>query len=71
MTTLNDDQIDICKNIKELNHFNEKEKQDVDAVINLYIPFTDKTRQGLPGKAAQFWIKYVDMMHLYHAFSQS
>ena len=71
MTTLDDNQIDFCKNIKLLNHCNEKEKQDVDAVINLYILFTDKTRQGLHGKSAKFWIKYVDIMHLYHAFSRS
>ena len=71
MTTLKDDQIDICKNIKELNHCNEKEKQDVDAVINLYILFRDKTRQSFHDKTAECWIKYVDMMHLYHAFSRS
>ena len=71
MAMLNDDPTDIYKNIKELNHCNEKEKQDAVAVINLYILFTDKNRQGLHGKAVEFWIKYVDMMHLYHAFSQS
>ena len=54
VTTLSNDQIDICKNIKELNHCNEKEKQDVDAVIKFYIPFTDKTRKGLHGKTAYF-----------------
>ena len=71
MTMLNNDQIGICKNIKELNHCNEKEKQDVDAVINFNILFTDKTRQGLHGKTTEFWINYIDMMHLYRNFSQS
>ena len=47
MTTLNDGQIDICKKIKQLNHCNEKEKQDRNAVSNLYMLFIDKTRQGL------------------------
>ena len=54
VTTLRNDQIDICKKIKELNHCNEKEKQDLDAVIKFYILFTDKTRQGLHGKTANF-----------------
>ena len=71
VTTLNDDQIDICKTIKGLNHCNEKEKEDVDSVINFHILFTDKIRQGLHGKAAEFWIYYVDKMQLHHAFSHN
>ena len=43
MNSLNDDQIAICKNIKDLNQCNEKEKQDADAVINLYNLFTEQS----------------------------
>ena len=43
MNSLSDDQIAICKNIKEWNQCNEKEKQDVDAVINLYNLFTEQS----------------------------
>ena len=43
MNSLNYDQIAICKNIKELNQCNEKEKQDADAVMNLYNLFTEQS----------------------------
>ena len=33
--------------------------------------FAQETRNGNHGKTAQYWMGYVDMLHLYHEFSRS
>ena len=71
MLTLSGDQKEILsKNFHEPNE-NEKENQDVRMIMDLCHLYSDKTRKGLHGMTSEFWIKYVDMIHLYHAFSRS
>ena len=71
MTTLTADQLEICKSAGELHENYVKANQDINEIINCYHTFSDKTRSGIHGKTAEFWIKYIDIMHLYHAFSRS
>ena len=33
--------------------------------------FTQETRNGNHGKTAQYWMEYVNMLHLYHKFSRN
>ena len=40
-------------------------------LIKKYEEFAQETRNGNHGKTAQYWMGYVDMLHLYHEFSRS
>ena len=44
-----------------------KEFQDI---IDNYNRFSGDTRKGKHGLTAQYWMGYIDMIHLYHEFSQ-
>jgi len=44
---------------------------EVNEILKSYDEFTTKTRKGDHGKTAEFWLKYVDMIHLYHTFTRS
>ena len=41
------------------------------AFLKDYSQFVEKTLCGLHGKTAQYWLMYVNMMHLYHEFVRS
>ena len=38
-------------------------------LINKYEEFAQETRNGNHGKTTQYWMRYVDMLHLYREFS--
>ena len=40
-------------------------------LIKKYEEFAQETRNGNHDKTAQYWMGYVDMLHLYHKFSSS
>ena len=40
-------------------------------LIKKYEEFAQEARNGNHGKTAQYWMGYVDMLHLYHEFSRS
>ena len=40
-------------------------------LIKKYEEFAQETRNGNHDKTAQYWMGYVDMLHLYHTFSSS
>ena len=57
------------KNGKELKE-NEL-SSDVRKLLNKYELFSKQTRTGKHGLTAQFWMGYIEMLHLYHEFSRS
>ena len=40
-------------------------------ILDSYREYTEHTRNGTHGQTAQYWIGYIDMVHLYHEFSRS
>ena len=36
-----------------------------------YVEFKDETKRGEHGKTAKYWMQYIEMVHLYRAFSRS
>ena len=55
--------IDVDKKKLMAEHANE--------LIKKYKEFTQEIINGDHGKMAQYWMGYVDMLHLYHKFSRS
>ena len=45
--------------------------KEIEDVIEQYEAFCKQTMQGSLGKTAQYWMQYIDMIHLYHNFSRS
>lgn len=45
--------------------------EHAEELIKKYEEFSEETRNGIHGKTAQYWMGYVDMLHLYHEFSRS
>ena len=45
-----------------------KEMRDL---LEDYEKFKDETRYGLHGLTAQYWLAYIDLIHMYHHFSRS
>ena len=42
--------------------------KEFDEVFEHYKQYSKKTSEGVHGKTAQFWIGYIEMLHLYHEF---
>ena len=40
-------------------------------IVSDYKNYWNESLSGMPGKTAQFYMKYVEMIHLYHDFSRS
>ena len=40
-------------------------------ILSGYKNYWNESISGMHGKTAQFWMKYVEMIHLYHDFSRS
>ena len=40
-------------------------------ILSNYKNYWNESLSGMHGKTAQFWMKYVEMIHLYHDFSRS
>ena len=54
----------------------EKDKEwtfskELDDMFKTYKRFSAATEGGKHGKTAQFWIQYINKIHLYHEFSRS
>ena len=43
----------------------------VDEILKRYEAFSVDTRRGKHGKTAQYWMCYIEMIHLYHVFIRS
>ena len=68
------EEIATCVNeIEDVNfHFESSAPQSaLHHSLSKYKAFCEATQIGEHGKTAEFWIKYVNMIHLYHAFSRS
>ena len=44
---------------------------EMEEALEKYHKFCQETGKGAHGKTAQFWIHYVNLLHLYHDFSRS
>ena len=71
-----EDILDIIRS--ELNII--KKSQDSDSheflkellnILSDYKNYWNESLSGMHGKTAQFWMKYVEVIHLYHDFSRS
>ena len=40
-------------------------------ILSDYKNYWNESLSGMHGKTAQFWMKYVEVIHLYHDFSRS
>ena len=58
----------IKKNQDSDTHVYSKELLDI---VSDYKNYWNESLSGMPGKTAQFYMKYVEMIHLYHDFSRS
>ena len=57
----------IKKNQDSDTHVYSKELLDI---VSDYKNYWNESLSGMPGKTAQFYMKYVEMIHLYHDFSR-
>ena len=58
--------------IKEQKNLEKDEwSQETEELLAAYISYKVETIYGKRGKAAKYWIKYVNMIHLYHEFSRT
>ena len=63
------DELKIIKEQKDIeNHVFSKE---VEEFLELYKKFTVDTSKGLYGKTAQYWMIYIEMVHMYHQLTRS
>ena len=63
------DELKIIKEQKDIeNHVFSKE---VEEFLELYKKFTVDTSKGLHGKTAQYWMIYIEMVHMYHQLTRS
>ena len=63
------DELKIIKEQKEIeNHVFSKE---VDEFLELYKKFTVDTSKGLHDKTAQYWMIYIEMVHMYHQLTRN
>ena len=63
------DELEIIKEQKDIeNHVFSKE---VEEFLELYKKFTVDTSKGLHGKTAQYWMIYIEMVHMYHQLTRS
>ena len=63
------DELKIIKEQKDIeNHVFSKE---VEEFLKLYKKFTVDTSKGLHGKTAQYWMIYIEMIHMYHQLTRS
>ena len=63
------DELKIIKEQKDIeNHVFSKE---VEEFLELYKKFTVGTSKGFHGKTAQYWMIYIEMVHMYHQLTRS
>jgi hypothetical protein len=56
---------------RDPNQMQHNLPEETKMLIEKYEDFTGETRQGVHGQTAQYWIGYVDMVHLFHEFTRS
>ena len=63
---------------EELKFIKEEKKTDFKCfskeateVLDGYLLFSRDTSEGKYGLTAQYWVGYIDMLHVYHEFSRS
>ena len=58
--------------IKEEKYLDKHERsQEIEELLAAYKSHTVETSDGKRGETANYWINYVNMIHLYHEFSRS
>ena len=58
--------------LKEQKHLDKYEwSQEIEELLATYKSYTVETSDGKREKTANYWINYVNMIHLYHEFNRS
>ena len=62
---------EVARTIVDAPHMLTDTSNEMREILNSYREFTEHTRNGTHGQTAQYWMGYIDMVHLYHEFSRS
>ena len=61
-----------AEDIKEQKYLGKHEwSQEIEELLAAYKSYTVEASDGKRGKTANYWINYVNMIHLYHEFSRT